>query len=199
MEMPSAGWRLVQVAELLRRAEEAHLVAMHLLPPEVRAEIREDATATMTAAEIEQLHITLVDGAEIAEQARQIAQGLPSEPVEIVYGEVRQAAAVDLAQGILDPERVLVTARVLDVETGWPALAEGLRVVDIRDSWGRLTPQRMLSAFRGAGRQLVARALQRADVSSEATYADFSAEQLAELARAIDELGRAWRPGSGFA
>ncbi len=52
----------------------------------------------------------------------------------------------------------------------------------------------MLSAFRGAGRQLVTLALQLADIPPETAYADCTAEQLARLADAIDELGRAWRP-----
>jgi hypothetical protein len=188
------AWQLVQIAELVRRAEELHLRAMNLLPPEARADIPERAVATMPAVEIEQLATAAAEGAEIAEQIRQLAQSLPDEDVEIAYEDVREAAAVDLARGMLDAERVLVAARVLDVASGWPALAETLRIVDIRDSWTDWTPRRMLSAFRGAGRQLVTLALQLADIPPETAYADCTAEQLARLADAIDELGRAWRP-----
>ena len=188
------AWQLVQIAELVRRAEELHLRAMNLLPPEARADILEGAVATMPAVEIEQLATAAAEGAEIAEQIRQLAQSLPDEDVEIAYEDVREAAAADLTRGMLDAERVLVVARVLDVATGWPALAETLRVVDIRDSWTDWTPRQMLSAFRGAGRQLVTLALQLADIPPETAYADCTAEQLARLADAIDELGRAWRP-----
>lgn len=190
----SPAWRLVQIAELVRRAEELHLRAMNLLPPEARAEIPEGAAATMPAAEIEQLATTAAEGTEIAEQIRQLAQALADEDVEIAYEDVREAAAADLARGMLDADRVLVAARVLDVATGWPALAETLLAIDIRDSWTGWTPRRMLSAFRGAGRQLVSLALQLADVPPETAYADCTAEQVARLADAIDELGRAWRP-----
>jgi hypothetical protein len=188
------AWQLVQIAELVRRAEELHLRAMNVLPPEARAEISEGAVATMPAVEIERLATAAAEGAEIAEQIRQLAQSLPDEDVEIAYEDVQEAAAADLARGMLDAERVLVAARVLDVATGWPALAETLRVVDIRDSWTDWTPRRMLSAFRGAGRQLVTLALQLADIPPETAYADCTAEQLARLADSIDELGRAWRP-----
>jgi hypothetical protein len=188
------AWQLVQIAELVRGAEELHLRAMNLLPPEARAEILEDAAATMPAAEIEQLANTAAEAAEIAEQIHQLALSLPDEDVEILYEDVREAAGADLARGMLDAERVLIAACVLDVATGWPALAETLRVIDIRDSWTDWTPRRMLSAFRGAGRQLVTLALQLADIPPETAYADCTAEQLARLADAIDELGRAWRP-----
>jgi hypothetical protein len=188
------AWQLVQIAELVRRAEQLHLGAMRLLAPETRAEMPVGTIATMSAAEIQQLAATAAEGAEIAEQMRQLAERLPGEDVEIAYEDVREAAATDLAQGVLDPYRVLVAARVLDVATGWPALAEALRVVDIRDSWTGWTPRRMLSAFRGAGRKLVSHALQLADVPTDAVYSDCTADQLARLAAAIDELGRAWRP-----
>jgi len=193
-ETACPAWRLVQIAELVRRAEELHLRAMHLLPPAVRAEILEDAAARMPAAEIEQLTTAAAEGAEIAEQIRQLAQSLPDQDVEIAYEDVREAAAADLARGMIDAERVLVAARTLDVATGWPALAEALQVVDIRDSWVGWTPRRMLSAFRGSGRQLVSLALQLAEIPPETAYADCTPEQIARLANAIDELGRAWRP-----
>ncbi len=188
------AWQLVQIAELMRRAEHLHLGAMRLLPSEARAELPADSSATITAAEIEQLAARAAESAEIAEQIRLLAQRLPDEDVEIAYDDVREAAAADLAQGILDHERVLVAARVLDVAAGWPALAEALRVVDIRDSWTGWTPRRMLSAFRGAGEQLVNLALQLAEIPPESDYADCTAEQLARLASAIDELGHGWKP-----
>lgn len=188
------AWRLVEIAELVRRGEQLHLSAMSLLPSEVRAEMPEGTDTAIPAADIEQLASIAVESVEIAEQVCQLAQPLPDEDAVILYEDVREAAAADLAQGMLDHERVLVAARVLDVRAGWPALAEALRVVDIRDSWVHATPRRTLSAFRGAGRQLVTRALQLAGLSSEVAYADCTPEQLARLARAIDELGRTWRP-----
>lgn len=159
-DQTAAAWRLVEIAELVRRGEQLHLSAMSLLPAEVRAEMPKETDTTMPAVDIEQLASIAVESVEIAEQVRQLAQSLPDEDVAIVYEDVREAAAADLEQGVLDHERVLVAARVLEVRNGWPALAEALRVVDIRDSWTHATPCRTLSAFRGAGRQLVSRALQ---------------------------------------
>lgn len=194
MSPGAAAWRIVQIAELVRRAEQLHLAVMHVLPPEASAEISESAGTTMTAAEIEEIRSHAGEAAEIAEQIRQLAQSLPGEDVEIGYEDVREAAAADLAHGVLDPERVLVAARVLDVRIGWPALAEGLRAVDIRESWTGWAPRGMLSSFRGAGRQLVDRALELAGIPPETAYADCAPEQLARLAQAIEELGRGWRP-----
>lgn len=192
MDRPSPSWRLVLIAELLRQVEQLHLEAMRLLAPETCAEIADGTVATMAAAEIEQLVATLADGAEMGEQIRLLAQVLPGEDIEIAYEDVRDAAAVDLAAGVLDPERALIAARVLDVGTGWPALAEGLRALDVRDGWGARTPRALLSEFRGAGRQLVAQAAQRAGLVPERTFEECSAEELARLADAIDGLGRAW-------
>lgn len=194
MSPNAAAWRIVQIGELVRRAEQLHLAVMHVLPPEASAEISAGAVAPMTAAEIEEIATHAGEAAEIAEQIRQLAQSLPGEDIEIGYADVRDSAAADLAHGVLDPDRVLVGARVLDVRIGWPALAEGLRAVDIRDSWTGWAPRGMLSSFRGAGRQLVSRALDLAGISPETAYADCTPEQLARLAQTIDELGRGWRP-----
>lgn len=182
------------MAELVRRAEQLHLAVLHVLPSEASAEISEGATATMAAAEVEEIASHVGEAAEIAEQIRQLAHGLPDGDVEIVYEDVREAAAAALAHGVLDPERVLLAARVLDVRTGWPALAEGLRAVDIRESWTGWTPRGMLSAFRGAGRQMVGRALELAGIPSDTAYADCTPEQLERLAQGIDALGRDRRP-----
>ncbi|HMJ95779.1 MAG TPA: hypothetical protein VK486_07995, partial [Thermoleophilaceae bacterium] len=130
MEPSRPAWRLVQIGELVRRAEQLHLGTMRLLPPEARSDIPEGAAATMTAAELEQLAATAAEGAEVADQVRDLAQGLPDEDTVIHHEDVRDAAAADLGAGMLDPERVLIAARVLDVATGWPALADGLRTVD---------------------------------------------------------------------
>jgi hypothetical protein len=194
MQTISPAWRLVLIAELLCHVEQLHLVALRLLAPEARAEMPEGTAATMAAAEIEQLVATLTDGAEIAEQVHLLAQALPDEDIEIAYEDVRDAAAADLAGGLLDPERAFVAARVLDVGTGWPALADGLRTVDVHESWTDRTPRALLSAFRGAGRQLVRRAVQHAGLAPERAFDECHADELARLADAIDRLGRAWRP-----
>lgn len=190
----SPAWALVQLAELVRRAEQLHLAALHVLPSEAGAEIPESAIVTVSVAEVDGLAAFASEAAEIAEHVRHLAQALPDGEVRIAYPDVHEAAAAELAQGILDPERVLVAARVLDVATGWPALAEALRVVDIPAGWSGWAPRGMLSAFRGADGQLVARALALAEIPPETGFADCAAEQLGRLADAIDELGRAWSP-----
>jgi len=189
----SPAWGLVQIAELVRRAEQTHLAVMRLLPGEARADLPEHASASMTGAAIQELQDLVAEGAEIVEQVGDLARSLPAEDVAITYEEVRSAAAADLAEGILDAERVLVAARVLDTEIGWPALAEGMRAVDIRESWTGSTPCATLCAFRGADRPVVKRALRLAEIPWEAGYHDCTADQLARLADVIDELGRASR------
>lgn len=193
-EQASVAWLLVQISELVHRAEQMSMGMMRLLPPETRAEMPEEASATMAGAEVEELAIVAAEAAEIAEQVRQLTQGLPDEDVEIAYEDVREAAAADLAQGMLDPERAVVAARLLDVRTGWPALAEGLRTLDIRESWTGWAPRGMLAAFRDAGSELVGRALELAGIPPETVYADCTPEQLVRLAHVLDELGRGWRP-----
>lgn len=188
------AWTLVQLADLVRRAEQQHLVAMHALTADVRVQLREGIDITVSAAEIQQLTALAAESAEIAEHLHHLAQALPCEDIEVSWDDVREVAAAELAEGIIDADRALLAARVLDVATGWPALAEALRVPEIPAGWHSYTPRAMLSAFRGAGSALVTRALTLAETPPNARFANCSAEQLTRLADAIDELARGLRP-----
>lgn len=145
-----AGWTLVQVAELVRRAEELLLDGITLVGPHVHAGMATDATIALGAPQLRRMAAALHEGVELAEQLELLTSRLPGGAVETDYAAVCEAAAVDLAGGILDPRRVLVAARLLDFETGWRALADSLVAGDVVAAWGELTVEALLSRFRGA-------------------------------------------------
>ena len=97
-----------------------------------------------------------------------------------------EAAAVDLASGILDPRRVLVAARLLDVERGWPALADSLAAGDVVSAWGGLTVDALLGRFRGADPSDVALVTAEADlVEPDVPFSACPPARLAALAGAL--------------
>jgi len=106
-----AGWTLVQLAELVRRAEALLLDGIALVGPHVHAGLAADATIALGAPQLRRVVAALHEGAELAEQLELIAARLPGDALETDYAAVCDAAADDLASGILDPRRVLVPGR----------------------------------------------------------------------------------------
>lgn len=180
-----APWQLVQMAELIRRAEDLHLATLGLLGLEARAEIPEGAAAVVKHPSVLAIAGCVADAADIAEQLDALGRALPDDAVSITYEAVRDAAATDLAGGILDPHRAITAARVLDVQTGWPALAEALRV-EAPANWDDLAVVDVLAQFRGAERQLVKRVLDDAGIPPDRSFADCSPEALLRLATGLD-------------
>jgi hypothetical protein len=177
-----AGWTLVQLSELVRRAEELLLDGIALLGPHAHAAMAPGATIELGPAELARVVAALAEGGEIAEQLELLAARLPAAEVCASYGDVRAAAAEDLANGIVDPRRLLLAARVLDVERGWPALAASLAAGDVVSAWGSLTVEALLGRFREADPALVGLVAAEADLAPGARLAECSAEQLAALA-----------------
>src|SRR6185436_4018022 len=120
----AAGWTVVQLSELVRRAEELLLDGITLVGPHAHAAMPDDACIELSPTELRRVATALIEGIEIAEQLELLAARLPDEAVAVDYGAVRDAAVADLASGIVDPRRVLLAARLLDVAHGWPALAD---------------------------------------------------------------------------
>ena len=118
-----AGWTLVQLSELVRRAEELLLDGITLAGPHTHAGMPADATIELAPGELQRVAAALAEGVEIAEQLELLAARLPADPVLARYDAVRDAAAADVANGIVDPRRLLLAARLLDVATAgrrWP-------------------------------------------------------------------------------
>lgn len=180
-----AGWTLVQLSELIRRAEELLLDGITLVGPHVHAGIGDGTAIELGAAELRRVGSVVAEGVEIAEQLELLAARLPDGPVAADYGAVRDAAADDLARGIVDPRRVLLAARVLDAASGWPALAASLHAGDVVSAWGTLTIEQLLGRFRAADPRLVEQVATEAGLEPGTRFSACPPEQLAELAAGL--------------
>lgn len=181
-----AGWTLVQLSELTRRAEELLLDGIAIVGLNVHAGMPPDGTVALGDAELRRVTAALAEGVEIAEQLDQLASRLPGDAVEAGYDEVRDAAAADLAAGIGDARRVLLAARMLDVTHGWPALATALRAGGVAAAWEGLTLEALLCRFRGADRPTVVRIVGEAGLTPSARWSVSRPERLAALAAGLN-------------
>lgn len=186
-----AGWRLLQLAELLRQVEiheDRMLTTLRALEPSVGPGF----SLRFERADVEELHRGVDALRDLAEQAVALLDGGPFDAVEVGFDELAASAQFDLAVGdAIDVRRVLLAAKVLRFEAGWPALAGGLRTSEVHASWERATVSDVLSAFRGTTPQLVRRVATAAGLAPGAVIGDCSPEAIARLADQLDEHGRA--------
>ncbi len=186
------AWRLVQLAELLRRSHRLHEWALVEIDRiEVAAQFVVDGSTTLgetTTAELEAYGEAIAD---LAYQLRVLTNDLPTEAVEITAGEVACEAAADLEAGIFDEHRVLLAARVLTVEDGWPALAASLHASDAHWGWDTTSVAGLLRAFRGADALDVARVVEEAGIEPDALFSLCAPEQIRHLATKLEEADAA--------
>lgn len=180
-----AGWTLVQLSELVRRAEGLLLDGITLAGPHAHAELPAGAAIEVGADALRRIAALLAEGVEIAERLELLAHQLPDAGLAVPYEAVRDAAAAELMEGIIDPRRVLLAARVLDVAHGWRALAASLAIEDVVAAWGPLSVAELLKRFRGADPQLVAGLVADAGLEPDARFAACAPEQLAALASGL--------------
>jgi hypothetical protein len=177
-----AGWTLVQISELVRRAEQLLLDGITIVGPHAHAGMAANATIDLGEAQVRRVATVLSEGVEIAEQLELLAARLPDTTIADGWEAVRDAAATDLASGIVDPRRALVAARVLDVSHGWPALAASLAEGDAVSAWDRLTVEELLGRFRDADRRVVSQVVAEAGLEPGTCFAACPCEQLTALA-----------------
>ena len=180
-----AGWTLVQISELVRRAEELMLDGIALVGPHAHAAMAPSATIELNADELRRVAGSLLEGVEIAEQLELFAARLPDGGIAASYDAVRGAAAGDLASGIVEPRRVLLAARLLDVSHGWEALAASLAAGDVVSAWGALTVEELLGRFRNAEPRRIAQVVEEAGMQPGARFAACPPEHLAALAAGL--------------
>jgi hypothetical protein len=184
-EAGRAGWTLVQISELVRRAEELLLDGITLVGPHAHGGMPSDATIELGADALRRVATSLIEGVEISEQLELLAARLPDGRMEASYDAVRDAAAADLARGIVEPRRALLAARLLDVPQGWEALATSLVAGDVVSAWGALTIEELLGRFRDADPHVVAQVAEEAGLEPAARFAACPAERLAALAAGL--------------
>jgi hypothetical protein len=184
-EAGRSGWALVQISELVRRAEELLLDGIGLVGPHVHAAMPSDAVVELGVDEVRRATAALVEGGEISEQLELLAARLPGGGIAASYDEICDAAASDLAAGIVDPRRVLLAARLLDVPRGWTALAASLAAGDVVSAWGSLTVEALLGRFRDADPRVVAQVVEEAGLAPGTCFDACPAEQLGALAAGL--------------
>lgn len=177
-----SGWTVVQISELVRRAEELLLDGIALVGPHSHAGMPSEATVELGVDEVRRVTASLVEGVEIAEQLELLAARLPGGAIVASYEEVRDAAAADLAAGIVEPRRALLAARLLDVRNGWKALAASLTAGDVVSAWGGLTIEALLGRFRDADPRVVAQVVEEAGLAPGTRFDACPSEQLVALA-----------------
>ncbi|HEV7773422.1 MAG TPA: hypothetical protein VGO48_09080 [Conexibacter sp.] len=179
------GWTLIQISELVRRAEELLLDGVTLVGPHAHAGMPPDATIELGADGLRRVATSLLEGVEISEQLELLATRLPDGRIDAPYDAVRDAIADDLATGIVEPRRVLLAARLLDVPHGWEALAASLAAGDVVSAWGALTVEELLGRFRNANPRIVAQVVEEAGLGQGTRFAACPAERLAALAAGL--------------
>jgi hypothetical protein len=181
----SIAWRLVQATELLRLCEDRVDLALRLLAG-VDSDLSEDGRVTLAGEVLAELSQLTTSAWQIAERVAQLTAGLPEQDgIDATYPQLADAAAQDLAQGMLDIDRVRWAAALLNRDLGWPALGSGLLNVDVRSAWGPTKLETILGAFRGAGQTRTRDAIGAAKLPFDADFASCSLPAIARLASAL--------------
>ncbi len=189
MSDASEAWLVVGIAELVGVGEELLLRALRALDPDARASMPEDGGWVLSGSDADELRTLLAEHGEVAERLRTLSERLPEHGVTATYTDVRDGAAAALADGILDPATVVMTATAVDVGTGWVALADALASTDVRGAWTELAVGELLESFRHADRRLVSRALADVAVDAHTPWPDLSLDQTRRLARTLRAYG----------
>jgi hypothetical protein len=180
------GWRLLQLAELLRALESHEGRALTILR-QVVPTVGPTFALTLKRAQIAELHHAVAEVAQLAEQAEALIDVLPHMPIPIAYGDLRISAEHVLSRsGTLDSTAVLIAARLLDRRTGLRALAEALRAGDSHAFWDEISLSDLLTAFRGVSPQLARRIATAARLAPGTAIEDCGRDDIARLADQLD-------------
>lgn len=187
MAAAEQGWRVVQLAELLRaleRHQDRALRTLYRFDPAMRASF----AYTLKARQLLRLHREGNEIAQLAEQIETLLAALPdADPIPVTYEDVRASAEQLLRRSAsLEARAVLLAAQLLDRTTGLPALAEGLRTSGAYTAWDETTVGSLLGAFRGVTPQLVRRIATAARMAPGTAIAGCHPDEVGQLADQLD-------------
>jgi hypothetical protein len=185
MSETNSAWQCVQIADLLRRVEEAVLEAITVLGTTIHGGIGEGVHRTLGVGEIAGLKEKVAVASDLTDQLAQLGERLPDTRIELSYATAFDGAAADLSEGILDPRMALLAARVLDVKTAWAALAQALLSTDVCAAWEGVTVEQMLLRSRGATRGEARRVIADAGLPAASVFSECSARGIERLATAL--------------
>lgn len=187
-EEATAAWQLVQLTEILRAAEACNDEVLRALR-NIDTDLPESSRVARSGEALAHLKSTLNDLSQLVERAAALTEQLPATDIDVDYDGLAAAAAHDLAEGILDPDRARWAAELLDYRVGWRALAEGLRTSDAHGGWGGLTLQDLLTAFRRARVTHVRELIAATDMTPATAFTECTPPQLALLAASLAMVG----------
>ena len=141
----------------------------------------------LTSADVSELKMLCALLAELGMQVGDLGQRLPEGDLQGTADELAEEAAADLREGIIDPERARLAARLLTPDMGFPALAEALRSGDTHHQWEHLSVGELLASFRDATADAISGVLEAAHLSDAAEFATCDAHELDRLAVALQE------------
>jgi hypothetical protein len=155
---------------------------------EVSASRGERATIALDRHEIERLAERAEISRDLTDELCDLVEQLSKAPhLHVTFDDARDGAVVDFQNGILDARRVMVAARLLDRPRGFTALAGALRSSDVIGAWGSTTLDMILSAFRDVDTDLRKQVSREAHVAPDAMLAECSPDELAGLARVLED------------
>jgi hypothetical protein len=192
-ETAASAWRLVQLGALIRAVERIQLDLITILGPDASADITADATIDLTSEELRRVGDRVELAYELTEAVRALAAQLGDGDLHVTFDDVREGAAAELGDGILDPRRALLAASLLDVHTGWAALARALRESEAVRTWDEVTVAQVLMQFRDIDRMLPERLTREAQLAPEAVLARCSELEFTRLADVLERYGDSLR------
>jgi hypothetical protein len=190
MKRPSSSWLALQIAEQLRALDAVSAGAVKIvqgLDPDTVLELE----PRLASDDVDELQVLCELLAELAGQVCQLAQRLPEGDIDVDGDELASSAAGDLEDGIIDPIRVRLAARMLPVGTGWLALATALRSCDTHTTWEDLSVGELLGSFRDATDVGVISILAAADLPARLEFASCDEHDLLRLASVLEQHARA--------
>jgi len=162
------GTRLAEFA-----TDELHDAGSATLEPDACAAVLDDVCALRDAAE----QAGMIGG-DFTPHGRTL-----TVPLEALCA----AAADALAAGSSDPSLIHLTVKLLDRDTGFAALAEGIDADPIGHvgQWGDMTVGGLLGEFRDADRRATAEVCSAAGVNAETLWTNLGVDALARVSWAL--------------
>ncbi len=182
--MTDQSWVALQLADLLHSVEERLGSAVSVVSV-VDAD-GDFSDVVLRAHDVVRVKEAATEFVEHASWILALAEQLPDGDLEVSHSDLVEAAALDLATGIIDPARVLLAMGVMPMGTAWRALALALRTTDFQTAWGDLTLGRVLNAPFDGQPQLAERVLAITDLRDDDAFSSCDETSLERLATALE-------------
>ena len=181
----AAGWACIELADRLTRANAQSAQALDVLGADLIERLLDGDEIALSAREIARIADLAGELADLADLTTDAAGRLPLDEIRFTLEDVRGAAADDLANGIVAPDRALLAARMLDLARGRSALSEALATTDAYKLWGEVTVEVMLARFAGSDFVSAHALAADADIPPDRPFAQATTEEVARLAEVL--------------